>query len=521
MSNDLQTLATEVVIVGGGPVGISLAILLAQHGIRSVVVDGHNDVYPLPRGVHLDDEVYRIVDRLGVGPAFDGISRSATGLRLVDRNHKTIAQFDRAAVSASGLPEANLFDQPDLELILRQRLSTLNAATTLYGWNAEKVEQSTSGVTLHARSDSEGHAAVTGAYLVGCDGANSWTRAQLGINGTDLGFEQRWLVIDGRCETELDSWGGVYQICDPARPGTFVRVGENRYRWEFRLDHEDRADTWDDARVRRLLAPWTERTNNPGLELFRVAEYTFKAEVASKWRTGRAFLAGDAAHLTPPFIGQGLGMGLRDADNLAWKLAAVLDQRAPDSLLSSYEAERKPHAIALIRKAKMIGTVMTGSALPARVVRGALMPLAAKVHPFEQQILSSTSPALRDAGRKRGAGGKLVGSLLPRFHIPSGTRNETAVVIDELITNQLSLISVDGAAPAGTTGTEMIPISSTGIQGERDLTAWLRKGRSTWALVRPDRAVLAAGRNGAALDDMTSDLLKSLNGPGRSALQRN
>jgi 3-(3-hydroxy-phenyl)propionate hydroxylase len=506
MSDKTQALDTDVVIVGGGPVGVAIAILLAQRNIRSVIVESHDGIYPMPRAVHLDDEVYRIVNRLGIGEAFIGISRSAPGLRLVDRNHKTIAQFDRKAISVSGLPEASLFDQPELEGLLRERLSVLAEVTTLFGWSAKEFQQSSTGVTLLARSATGSEATVAGKYLVGCDGANSWTRAQVGIEGTDLGFEQRWLVIDGRTDTVLDDWGGVYQICDPTRPGTFMRVGENRYRWEFRLDHEDHSD-WDDVRVARLLSPWTERSGDPDLEVFRVAEYTFRAETASTWRSGRAFLAGDAAHLTPPFIGQGLGMGLRDADNLAWKLAAVIEGRAPESLLGSYESERKPHAVGLIRKAKMIGTIMTGSALPARAVRGALMPLAAKVPPLAQQIVSSTTPALTEGSR--GRNGKLAGTLVPRFLVQAPPEN-LPVAIDDLITDTMALISVDGSVPSGVPDLAVLPISPTGSQGERDLVAWMRRGRATWAIVRPDRAVLASGKAGASLDPRAGQLVRSL-----------
>jgi len=505
-NNDRQTIDTDVVIIGGGPVGVALAILLAQRDIRSVVLEHHDGVYPLPRAVHLDDEVYRIIHRLGIGAAFAAISRSATGLRLVDSRFRTIATFDRAEVSASGLPEASLFDQPELEELLRTRVADFPAATTSWGWRAEALDQTSEGVTVVARSKAGGELTVTGSYVVGCDGANSWTRAQLGIATTDLGFEQRWLVIDGRCHASLDDWGGVYQICNPAQPGTFMQIGPDRYRWEFRLDHDDTRADWNDARVRKLLEPWISRAGTSPVELFRVAEYTFKAETATTWRTGRALLAGDAAHLTPPFVGQGLGSGLRDAENLAWKLAAVLRGGAPGTLLDTYEAERKPHAIALIKKAKMIGTIMTGKALPARVVRGAAMPLASRIRPVEQQILSSVSPALHSDNP---GAGRLSGSLLPRVQI-AVDGSPAVVPIDDALAGGVALVSVDGAVPAGAGDLRVIGVSSAGTPGEQTLAHWLRRGKAQWAIVRPDRTVLATGKSGARLDAVSLRLVRVL-----------
>ena len=206
--------------------------------------------------------------------------------------------------------------------------------------------------------------------MLGCDGAGSTIRKLAGITMDDLGFTERWLVVDIRAETGLDTWDGVEQICDSARAATFMQVTGDRYRWEFRLhDGEDEAGLITPAALGQLLQPWTGRDDLDGLQIIRTATYTFRARMASRFRSGRIFLLGDAAHLTPPFIGQGLAGGLRDADNLAWKLAYVLTGRAGEDLLDTYDTERRPHARALVKKAVRVGWVMTGGQDRAAAVR--------------------------------------------------------------------------------------------------------------------------------------------------------
>ncbi len=157
----------------------------------------------------------------------------------------------------------------------------------------------------------------------------------------DLHLEQRWLVVDVDTDADLAQWEGVHQLCDPPRAGTYMRVGATRYRWEFRLrPGESENDFRGVGRLHPLISPWTGNVPVDRLRLVRLAEYTFRARLADRWRDRRVFLLGDAAHLTPPFIGQGMGAGVRDAANLAWKLAGVLDGTLPERVLDTYQAER-------------------------------------------------------------------------------------------------------------------------------------------------------------------------------------
>ena len=321
--------SVPVLVVGAGPTGITVATLLAQYGIRCLVLDRYASAYPQPRAVHLDDEVHRIIARLGLSAEFAAISRPAMGLRLLDRDFRLLAQFRRDAnESVHGYPQANMFDQPELEALLRANLKKYPKAELRGDVDVTKIsqlDQDRVQVTFTDRSTGERHLVEAG-YVLGCDGANSVTRTSIGAEMEDLGFEQRWLVADVATEADLNQWDGVHQVCDPVRAATYMRIGPTRYRWEFRLLPGESVDDYRTlTALRRLIAPWVEGIHDERLDVLRVAEYTFRAQLADRWRDRNVFILGDAVHLTPPFIGQGMGSGMRDAINLAWKLAAVIE----------------------------------------------------------------------------------------------------------------------------------------------------------------------------------------------------
>ena len=335
--NDHYPAAQEpVVIVGAGPAGCTAALLLADFGIPVTLLERYLQPHPLPRAVHLDDEVARTLDRIGVSEGFLARSRPGSGLRLLDAEHGVMAEFHREhQASQHGFPQANMFHQPDLEELMLARVEAhplidFRRGTEVIGLDDDDAPGplTAAPVRVHARIAGDPQT-FTGRVVLGCDGANSTIRELAGITMEDLGFTERWLVVDIQVEDGLDTWDGVEQICDPARAATFMQVTGDRYRWEFRLlDGEDEAGLITPAALGQLLQPWTGRGDLADLEIIRTATYTFRARLASRFQTGRVFLLGDAAHLTPPFIGQGLAAGLRDADNLAWKLAHVLTGRA-------------------------------------------------------------------------------------------------------------------------------------------------------------------------------------------------
>ncbi|MCP2167182.1 bifunctional 3-(3-hydroxy-phenyl)propionate/3-hydroxycinnamic acid hydroxylase MhpA [Goodfellowiella coeruleoviolacea] len=516
VSDAVVSEVVPVLVVGAGPTGLTAATLLARRGIRCLLVERHTDVYPMPRAVHLDDEVLRILQQLGVAEEFTALSRPTRGLRLVDRRLRTIAEFRRDRVGAHGWPEANLFDQPDLERLLRANLRRHGGVELRGGTAVERVEPVSGGPApvrvLLRRADSAGDPATAGGVstvvwahaVLGCDGANSLTRTAVGTALRDLGFTEHWLVVDVRCGRDWSGWDGIHQVCDSRRPTTFLRLGPYRYRWEFRLGTGvDPAE----VSVRRLLAPWTRGIPEDDLRVLRRADYPVRARVAERWRRGRVFLLGDAAHLTPPFVGQGLGAGLRDAANLAWKLAAVLRNGADEALLDTYQAEREPHVTRAIRTAVLVGRAMTGGQDRAAALRRLLLTRALRV-PGLAAVAARRTACRLPAGvlvrPRRRSGADLAGTLCPQPWVRTGHGQRR---LDDLLGTAFAVLS---AGPLDATATRLArrlgarvvlvrpdrtrpsTVDGAAVVTSDVLVDWLRRGRAGWVLLRPDRVVLTS-----------------------------
>jgi 2-polyprenyl-6-methoxyphenol hydroxylase-like FAD-dependent oxidoreductase len=355
----------DVAIVGAGPTGTVLAILLAQNGHSVALVDKRSEPYPLPRAVAFDHEVGRILQACGIGPELRELIQPADTYEWRNADGTTLLKFDNRGDGSCGWPRTSMFHQPALEFLLAERVDHVASIDVFRGWEVVGLHHDGASVTLSGRASTGPVASTSGIpdstlearFAVACDGANSTVRALLDIGFDDLGFFYDWLVVD----VVLDD-ARVYdpvnlQVCDPRRPTTVVSGGPGRRRWEFmRLPGEDVADLTGEPAAWALLEPWDVRPDNARLE--RHANYTFRARWAKQWRVGSILLAGDAAHQMPPFAGQGMCSGVRDAANLAWKLNLVLRNLASESLLETYQTERLPNVEAVINLSIELGKVI-------------------------------------------------------------------------------------------------------------------------------------------------------------------
>jgi len=364
----------DVAIIGYGPTGATLAKLLGQAGLSVAVFEREAGIYPMPRAIHFDGEVMRVFQNAGVRAEAEAISRPGLkGMHFVDARGETLLVRGGSALRGMhGCANNYYFHQPELEAVLRAGVEQhANVKVHLRHDVFAMQEPGGAGAgRVHLRYENTADGTLsscTASYVVGCDGARSLTRRLMGSTMEDLGLHQPWLVFDvmlkeGRGANLPDH---TQQICDPLRPMTYCNVLGARRRWEIMLlPGEDPASIARPENVWPLVSRWVTPED---AVLERAAVYTFHSVIARGWRgkggASRLLLAGDAAHQTPPFLGQGMCAGIRDAANLAWKLVLVLRGQADggqagDALLDTYESERAPHVRAFIDLAVRLGAII-------------------------------------------------------------------------------------------------------------------------------------------------------------------
>lgn len=350
---DLDTDTTDVLIVGAGPTGLTLANVLGQSGIKVTIIDRKPSTVTEPRAVSIDDESLRTMQAVNLAEeVLRDVVRgygvhyiTAPGGRCFGRVEPTASNY--------GFPRRNAFRQPLFEATLHQGVTRFPSVKMLFDHNLESFTDGAEVTATISRSDGS-KMQIKAGYMVGCDGGRSPVREMLGVVLAGSTFKSRWLVID--TEDDDDPFTQMRVYCDARRPLVDVPGPHRTRRFEILVHPDEDADAiMAPERVAELLRPLR---GDRGTNIIRKVVYTFHARMADRWRVGRVFLAGDAAHLTPPYAGQGMNSGVRDAHNLGWKLVAVLKGQLSDKALDSYESERRGHAWALIRLALNLGEVM-------------------------------------------------------------------------------------------------------------------------------------------------------------------
>lgn len=485
----------DVAIVGCGPVGMTLAALLADQGLQIVAFEREPTIGYLPRARHIDGEAMRVLQTIGIAEACEPEMKVLGGLRLVDRNGRTLLEqtVDGTRRGAQGWVDDYQMFQPLMLEQLRRHLEASGSATVRVDHEVTALAQHATHVNISVVDRATGCSSdMKAAYVIGCDGADSWVRRAIGAQFDRLGPDHSYLVIDGMPErSDFRLREPVYSVnvCDPARPA-YVSPGSATVpmRFEFMvMPGEDHAQLTSAGSLLKLIEPYVEEGE---VRFDRAAVYVFHSLLVDRWRIGRVLLAGDSAHVQPPFMGQGLCSGFRDASNLAWKLAMVCHGKAGEELLESYQAERAPHARAWIDEANRIGAiVMTTDEETARR--------------RDEQLLAGTMRELRPITPILGAGlhgdaAAPAGTLAPQASLDDGRRMDEVVGYRFLVVATSELLAEMPAVVCHALDADSDIVVAQ--PGSPEAIALLEHYGGGAVIIRPDRYVLGVAHGGAELE---------------------
>ena len=513
-----MTEQADVAIVGAGPSGLTLANILGLQGVRTVLVEERDTLIDYPRGVGLDDEALRTFQSIGLVDRILPHTVPNQILRFFDAKRRLLAEM-APPDARFGWPKRNGFVQPMVDAELYSGLDRFDHVEVRWGHRMENCVESSDDVTLEF---ADGKESVRARYVVGCDGGRSATRRLMGVSFDGTTSSTRWLVVDvandplGHPNSEVGA--------DPKRPYVSISIAHGIRRFEF-LIHDDESDELadDPAFVRRMLA---QRVPHPDrVDMIRHRVYTHHSRIAGSFRKGRLMLAGDAAHLMPVWQGQGYNSGIRDAANLGWKLAAVVNGQADDALLDTYDVERRKHARAMIDLSTMVGRVISPTnrrvaALRDRVIHGASLVPTLKRYVLEMRFKPMPryqQGAVFHAEHSSGASGAIspTGTLFIQPRVD--TRADQNVLLDDVLgtgfavlcwSNNLRAVLGDKAfdrwKALGASFIEVRPMTQLHWTGHDDadvsvvgdrtgaLKSWFDVYTDSVLFVRPDRCIAAA-----------------------------
>ncbi|WP_369662747.1 bifunctional 3-(3-hydroxy-phenyl)propionate/3-hydroxycinnamic acid hydroxylase [Variovorax sp. V15] len=511
----------DVAIVGYGPAGQVAAGLLGQRGLKVYVCDRLKDVYQIPRAISLDHEIMRVFQQLGVADAIEPFTEPFSNSEYFGVDGQLIRRMTMLPPPyPQGYTPSVVFTQPPVERALRARVAQMPNVTVELGAEMKHLAHDDAQVVLTIQRDGASRT-VRAKYAIGCDGGASPVRTQLGIALDDLDFDEPWLVVDvlvnERGMAKLPKVS--VQYCEPQRPCTLVLGPKNHRRWEISLmPGEDPKAFESDAQTWKQLSRWIGPEDG---ELWRQASYRFHALVARDWRQGRVFLAGDAAHMQPPFLGQGMCQGIRDAANLSWKLAAVLagdvQGGAGEALLDSYGQERRAHVRELTSRIKEIGAVIcerdeaTARARDAKLLADG----GGEVRDTPRQdILPRLEAGLLSTNASTGRG-----ALFPQ---PWLRTDRELLRMDEMFGHGWRLVlsaalahtvehaveQGEGGEP-GFAGLRTIRLACT-PEAEGVVAGWMQRHGCVAALVRPDHYVYGVARDAEGIGALVEEAAAAL-----------
>lgn len=512
MNHHPEERTVDVVVVGYGPTGMTLAALLGQQDLDVVVLERYEGLYNLPRAAAFDDETMRTFQKLGVAEKMLPGTNVQRGYVWVNGSDDVLLDIEYDNPGRCGWPAQYMMYQPHVETVLHDLVGTMSSVEVRRGVRASGLEQDADGVTVTAVGPDGVEQRVRARYLVGCDGGNGFVRQALGVGLDDYGFFENWLVCDFLLHREVPGLPTFRQVCNPAEPIAIVNIGPRHHRFSFRLEA---ATTREEAtEAERVWARVADYLGPGDADLVRTANYTFRSAIAERWRTDRVLLAGDAAHQMPPFLAQGMVSGIRDARNLAWKLGAVLAGH-PDDLLDTYQEEREPHVRFITEKAIELGRVQTMRDPEEAARRDERMIAARRAHQKPDKLVY---PALSGGLVSSG------GDLFPQGLVSSAER--TALLDDVVGTGWL--LVADGApvvaalTPAAREafariGGREVTFGLSSMFEPADLSdtggvyaRWFAATGCRAVVVRPDSYVYGTAEDPQQLDALVKELLGRL-----------
>ena len=499
----------DVVIIGLGPVGSLLAALLNEEGLKVLGIEKDKEIFQLPRAITINDESLRIMQSAGLEHVYSENSTPVEGAEFINSEHQRIGE----ALKIKGLITQNawnpisFFHQPTTDQNIRNILED-SEIEILLEENLIDIQQKESVVEIETENlITNKKSLFTSNFLVGADGSSSTVRNLLAIEQEDLDYNREWVVVDVKLKEEIAMSQMAAQICDPKRLATYIPAHLPYKRWEFLiLDDEDKKEIEKEETIQRLIEPWLKPDQ---YSILRSAIYKFHAVLAKDFKVQNCFLIGDAAHQTPPFMGEGMNTGFRDASNLAWKLVLALKEKDfVTAVLNSYQTERRPHAQFIVENSVSIGKLMAAYAaaenpddVPEELVNKG----------YASYIIPNLHEGLFYGGIADPSMGS--GSLFPQFI--EIKKNKIIKRKDNLLGSGFAIISKKEIELSreeedfyNKLNTKIITIEEDQILQNHWLSSYMQMGETF--IVRPDKYIFGCSSDRVSFQELTIDLKNRL-----------